>query len=195
VIKIILIRHGATPGNLKRKYIGRTDEPLCREGIEQIKALRKDGLKADRLFVSPMLRARQTAEILFPDMTADRLDGIAEMDFGIFEGKSADELSESLEYRSWVDSGCLDPIPDGERFDSFKHRCCAAFEGAVRGLSDGQCAAFVTHGGVIMALLEAFAKPKRPFYNWHVENGGWVECVCGDGQMTIARMKTEPHNE
>ena len=31
-MKIYLIRHGETKGNLKKKYIGRTDEKLCSEG-------------------------------------------------------------------------------------------------------------------------------------------------------------------
>ena len=64
MIDIFFIRHGATEGNLRRRYIGRTDEPLCEAGIAQVKALQKRGLSVDRLFVSPMLRTRQTADIL-----------------------------------------------------------------------------------------------------------------------------------
>ena len=30
-MKIVLIRHGATKGNLEKRYIGRTDEDLCGE--------------------------------------------------------------------------------------------------------------------------------------------------------------------
>lgn len=64
MIELLFIRHGATAGNLRRCYIGRTDEPLCEAGIAQVKALQKRGLSVDRLFVSPMLRTRQTAELL-----------------------------------------------------------------------------------------------------------------------------------
>lgn len=60
MIDIFFIRHGATEGNLRRRYIGRTDEPLCEAGIAQVKALQKRRLSVDRLFVSPMLRTRQT---------------------------------------------------------------------------------------------------------------------------------------
>ena len=35
-MKLIFIRHGKTAGNLERRYIGRTDEPLCDEGIAEI---------------------------------------------------------------------------------------------------------------------------------------------------------------
>lgn len=93
MIELLFIRHGATEGNLRRRYIGRTDEPLCEAGVAQVKALQKRGLSVDRLFVSPMLRTRQTANILFPKMPYTVVDGFAEMDFGRFEGKAADELS------------------------------------------------------------------------------------------------------
>lgn len=53
MIDIFFIRHGATEGNLRRRYIGRTDEPLCEAGIAQVKALQKRGLSVDRLFGQP----------------------------------------------------------------------------------------------------------------------------------------------
>ena len=33
MIQLYLIRHSMTAGNLKKRYIGRTDESLCPEGI------------------------------------------------------------------------------------------------------------------------------------------------------------------
>ena len=35
-MKIVLIRHGATAGNIEKRYIGITDEDLCASGIEGI---------------------------------------------------------------------------------------------------------------------------------------------------------------
>ena len=59
MLKIYLIRHGKTQGNLSGKYIGaRTDEPLCQEGIRELEG--KNYPKAELLFVSPMKRCRQT---------------------------------------------------------------------------------------------------------------------------------------
>ena len=46
-----LIRHGRTAGNLERRYIGSTDEPLCPEGRQEISGLRAP--EADRVFASP----------------------------------------------------------------------------------------------------------------------------------------------
>ena len=53
MIDIFFIRHGATEGNLRRRYIGRTDEPLCEAGIAQVETLRKQGRSVDKLFVQP----------------------------------------------------------------------------------------------------------------------------------------------
>ena len=181
MIELLFIRHGATEGNLRRRYIGRTDEPLCEEGIAQVETLRKQGLSIDELFVSPLLRTRQTADILFPKMPYTVVDGFAETDFGRFEGKSADELSDDPAYQAWVDAMCLTPIPKGESVADFKIRCCEAFTETIRTVPDGSCVGFVVHGGVIMAILEAYARPKRDFYAYHIENG---ECLQGvyDGE-------------
>lgn len=92
------------------------------------------------------------------------VEGLRETDFGRFEGKNADELSSDPAYQAWVDAMCLTPIPGGEAAADFKKRCCKAFAETIAAVPDGMCAAFVVHGGVIMAVLEFFAYPKRDFY-------------------------------
>ena len=65
---IYLIRHGETFGNQKKRYIGTTDEPLCHSGrcfLAQIREKHRYPIP-DLLYCSPMLRCRETAEILFP---------------------------------------------------------------------------------------------------------------------------------
>ncbi len=175
--RILFIRHGATAGNLQKRYIGRTDEPLCEAGILQVQALRRHGLGADHLFISPMLRTRQTARLLFPNRQPVIIEKLTETDFGIFEGKNAEELCSNPAYRAWVDSGCRAAIPGGESVCGFKTRCCEAFTDAVAQLPERESAAFVIHGGGIMAILEAFACPHRDFYDTHIANGDYIECV------------------
>lgn len=63
-MKVLLLRHGETPGNRRRAYIGSTDEPLSPQGREQAQAVAVPPV--ERVYGSPMLRCRQTAEILFP---------------------------------------------------------------------------------------------------------------------------------
>ena len=176
MIHLQLIRHGATPGNLERRYIGRTDEGLSDQGREQILALKERLRPADRIFVSPMLRTRQTAELLFPDQEHTLVPGFEETDFGIFEGKTADELSTEPAYQAWVDAMCMTPIPGGEAVEDFRRRYCENFQKILSELPDGSSAALVIHGGGIMAVLEHFARPHRDFYDYHVANGTVTEC-------------------
>ncbi len=185
MIEIFFIRHGATVGNLHRRYIGRTDEPLCEAGVAQVEALRKRGLSVDKLFVSPLLRTRQTAELLFPQMPYTVVNGLAETDFGRFEGKSADELSGDPAYQAWVNAVCLTPIPEGESVADFKTRCCKAFAETIKNVPDGSRVGFVVHGGVIMAILEAYARPKKDFYAYHIGNGECLVCTYDGHVLTI----------
>ena len=39
---------------------------------------------------------------------------------------------------------------------------------------EGQSAAFVMHGGCIMAICEALARPRRDFYSYHIANGQYL---------------------
>lgn len=185
MIDIFFIRHGATEGNLHHRYIGRTDEPLCEAGVAQVEALRKQELSVDHLFVSPMLRTRQTAELLFPQTPYTVVDGFAETDFGRFERKSADELSDDPAYQAWVDAMCLTPIPEGESVADFKTRCCKAFAEMIQTVPDGSRVGFVVHGGVIMAILEAYARPKKDFYAYHIGNGECLACTYDGYVLTV----------
>lgn len=65
-MELLLLRHSITPGNLKRQYIGSTDQPLAPEGEALARKRRGEMPEIGGLWVSPMLRCRQTAALLFP---------------------------------------------------------------------------------------------------------------------------------
>lgn len=120
-MKVLLLRHGETPGNRRRAYIGSTDEPLSPQGREQAQAVAVPPV--ERVYGSPMLLRRQTAEILFPGAEYHPVPDLRECDFGAFEGKSYEELKDDPAYRSWIDSGGEGEIPEGE---SAQHSAAAA---------------------------------------------------------------------
>ncbi len=190
MIRVLFVRHGATAGNLERRYIGRTDEPLCPLGVEQVRQLREEELTADYLFISPMRRTRQTAQLLFPHLTARVEEGLRETDFGVFEGRTATELSGNADYQRWLDTMCQGAIPGGEQVADFKRRCCETFQECMQKLPEGCCVAFVVHGGVIMSVLEAYACPHRDFYDYHVPNGSCVACGYENGVLTLEKSIT-----
>lgn len=172
---IYLLRHGATIHNQKGQYQGRKlDVPLTAEGLA---ALRRADIDPQVVYVSPMLRARQTAAALFPDAALIPVPDLEEMDFGAFAGRSYREMEHDPAYRAWVDGNCLGPTPGGEDRAGFSHRVCRAFVPLVdKALAEGQETLVVlAHGGVQMAVLERFGLPRRDYYQWCGPlAGGWV---------------------
>lgn len=175
MLKLWLIRHGKTEGNKKGRYIGVTDEPLCREGREFLREL--DYPWPEAVYVSPMKRCTETAQILFPDRKLHIIEELAECNFGEFENKNYLELAGNSNYQAWVNSDGTLPFPGGESREDFKRRSMIGFEKAVAGCirSEISCGALVIHGGTIMNIMEEFADIERPFYEWHVKNGGGYE--------------------
>ena len=100
-MRIYLIRHGKTPGNQLNRYIGITDEPVLEEDQEQLK--KQNYPKAERLFVSPLLRCRQTAACIYPGQEQQVIQNLRECDFGRFENKNWKEMTGDAEYQAWLD--------------------------------------------------------------------------------------------
>ena len=183
--ELILIRHGKTAGNLLGRYIGsRTDEPLCDEGREGLAG--KQLPEVERLYVSPMKRCVETAEILWPEFdrkNIQKVTDLRECDFGDFENKNYKELSGNGDYQAWIDSNGTLPFPNGESMDLFKSRCLEAFAQIVEEVSGAEQkwkdsgetgifrAGIVVHGGTIMAILEQYGYPKRAYFDYQVKNG------------------------
>ena len=83
---ITLIRHGKTLGNLEKRYIGITDEPLSKQGVEEIVAGNYPA--CDILFSSPLRRCKETAKIIYPAKEPIVIQELKETNFGRFEGKN-----------------------------------------------------------------------------------------------------------
>ena len=171
-MEILLIRHGKTPGNRQRRYVGRTDEGLSEEGIFQLR--QRTYPPCDFLVSSPMRRCLETAEVLYGGQQVHICPGLEEMDFGEFEYKNYEELKDSPAYQRWIDGGGREAMPGGESREVFSRRCVTAFAKMVDDLLTRQGirrAAAVVHGGTIMAVMEAFGSPRREYFQWQLANG------------------------
>ena len=174
--KLHLIRHGLTEGNLKGLYIGSgSDLPLCAEGRAQLKTLKKDfGYpQVPLVFTSPMKRATETAEILFPGVRQIELDDLREMAFGKFEGRAVQELVKDPEFAQWMDPTSR-TVPAGAEdrkmfFNRTSSMLMKMFEYMLR--THTEEAACVTHGGVIMSMLSQRALPSRHPEQWMADPG------------------------
>lgn len=95
-MRLILVRHGQTEWNQLGRIHGRTDIPLNDTGIMQARAAGEwlSQRRIDAVYSSPMQRAFDTAtEIARPHgLPVISLDDIIEIDFGLWEKKTADEL-------------------------------------------------------------------------------------------------------
>lgn len=147
---IYVVRHGETEWNALNKVLGRTDMPLNSNGINQAKELAgmlKD-LKPDVFLSSPLIRARQTADIISAEINAEYSvdDRLIEQDFGTFEGidRFAREYQDAKrEY--------FVRYPGGESFFDMAARIYPLIKEL-----EGKNALLVTHGGVCRVIRSFF---------------------------------------
>ena len=180
-----IYRHAPTRMNRAHRYQGMQDEPLDWEG-EQVAYAIEPSRTTRVVYVSPLSRSRQTARILFPSAQQVVVDGLAEMDFGDFDGFTYRELSDDPRYQEWVDSGCTSQCPNGESRAQFVDRIAAGIrmvlrDARERGLHE---AVVVAHGGTAMAAYSAFAQSDRDYFDWHMD-------VCGGLRARIVRFDGE----
>lgn len=150
-MRLLLIRHG------------RQSSPLCNVDVDlsdvgkqqaQLLAKRLINLKPDRIYTSSLLRAKQTAGILFGEDSSFLERGeLNEMDFGSMTGGAdADNLVLYPEYYAAKKRKEANlRIPEGECPSEVYDRAVTVVEEAIA--SGAETVVFVTHGGVIRALV------------------------------------------
>ena len=157
---VIMLRHGVTRHTLKKVFsgLGGDDPSLTDLGREQAKRaaarLARRG-PIDAIVSSPLLRARETADVVAGELGLDvELEpGFAEMGFGEWDGLAFFDIMERWpdDMRSWLDSPDIAP-PGGESFDTVFKR---VDEARKRLLIDyeGQTVIVVSHVTPIKMML------------------------------------------
>lgn len=98
VYHFVFVRHGESLGNVQSRWQGQSDYPLTERGRAQARALadrwQAEGVKFDLILASPLVRARETAEILSSALDAKvEIDPILLERFaGDMEGLTPDEV-------------------------------------------------------------------------------------------------------
>ena len=170
MIRIALIRHSITTGNLEKRYIGTTDESLCKEGIELIES--KTFPLAKLVYCSPLLRCIETAKLIYKEIEPIVYNELRECDFGLFENKNYIDLQGNIDYQNWINSNGTLTFPRGESREDFKKRSVKAFDKIINDILDRdiETSAMIVHGGTIMAILDEYSYPHKDFYHWQVKN-------------------------
>lgn len=195
-VALLLVRHAATKGNREKRFIGATDEPLSELG--RLQAMERHLPEPQRVWCSPLRRAQESAQLLWPDQTPIVLPGLRELDFGQWEGKTWEQVGNPAVYDPWIAEDSSAAFPGGETLGAFRARTTDALKeiAAVCRKEGLNSAAIVTHGGVLMALLSAHALPHHNYFHWSCPNlGGFqvtldLKTLCMTELCVLPEVKT-----
>jgi broad specificity phosphatase PhoE len=144
--RVVLVRHGETAWSRDRRHTGRTDIPLTALGETEAAALgpRLAGWRFAAVLVSPLARARQTAELAGledPEFTPDLL----EWDYGDYEGRSTQAIR--AVHPGW--DLFADGVPGGETIHQVATRVDRVIARVRAGSGDVVC---VAHAHLLRVL-------------------------------------------
>lgn len=178
---LYILRHGTTDWNVLRKLQGRTDIPLNEAGraLARKAAETYADVHFDVCYCSPMVRARETAEILLegrniPIIPDNRL---REMSFGIYEGtEKCLEIPGCPVAEVFRDPANYRAVPEGESFAELFARTGAFLrEVAEPELEKGKDVLIVGHGAMDESIVcQVKGLPLEEFWSTPIDNCGLI---------------------
>jgi probable phosphoglycerate mutase len=154
---IYLFRHGETEWSLSGQHTGTTDLPLLPEGEaaarELADVLRKH--RFERVLVSPLQRARRTAELAgLGDFEVEPL--LREWDYGAYEGVTTKQISAEIghPWEVFVDGVAPGETP-GETVEQVAERAQQVIDKVWPDLEHGDVALF-GHGHALRVLTATY---------------------------------------
>jgi len=189
----LLLRHGATELSAERRFSGRDDIALTKEGIRQA------GLAARRLaaapgvdviVTSPLQRARRSAEAVAEATGAPMIvdDDLAEADFGQWQGLSFAEASQRWpdELAAWLASPDAAP-PGGESFAVVALRVLGAMDRLIKA-HQHSTAVVVSHVTPIKTLVcRALLAPPEAMFRMNLDVASLTRIDCFDNGSALLR--------
>ncbi len=200
-MRLFLIRHGQSAGNAAGRVQGLDDQPLTKVGREQALDLAYR-LESEQnlcaLYASPLLRARQTAEIICRHLGLDLSldDRLKEYDCGAVTGMSFEEVCASYPEiaAAWQRSLWRVPIPGEEGIELFQQRVLSAMQDILDRHADGDAIAIVAHGGTLGAYLGGLlGMDYRKRQPWVFDNACLSILVLGGVRARIALLNDTCH--
>jgi len=162
LFRLTLVRHGETEAQSSVRYYGRTDVPLSGLGRKQMARVR-DVLASRRfaaIYCSTLSRASEAARIIGDGYLAaggappTPIAGFDEVDFGEWEGLTADEIQTRYPWRyaEWQTRGSDFAYPCGESSREFRRRVARTLHAVLAEAPRGDLL-FVLHKGVIRCIV------------------------------------------
>lgn len=166
-MKLYFVRHGESTANLLMEFSNSGfKHPLTEKGIEQARTLAQglSGMRFERIFSSPVMRAVQTARILAESLQSplEISEALREWSVGIYEGTTDPEgwdlhrrVQEDWFYHQKFDS----KMPGGENFHEIRARFVLFIDNLVQqGKGTDKNYLLVAHGGLYLAMLPVIFK-------------------------------------
>lgn len=199
----VVVRHGVTQHSLERRFSGssgRFDPPLVAEGIAQAELAaaeleRRGG--GDVLVTSPMLRTRQTAEILGSaiGLTPVVVEGLQEGNFGEWDGSTFGEVMARWpeEMAAWLASPDVAP-PGGESLRQISVRVSRALD-EVLAAHPGRRVVVAAHVGTIRAMTaRALGSPLESMNRMELAPASITTLTWyGDGNASMRSFAEQGH--
>jgi len=174
IMKIICIRHTAVDVSKGICY-GQKNVNVSSSYPEELLQI-KEKLKSmdipDKIYTSPLLRCFNLAEDLFPDYSVIQDTRLEELNFGVWEGKTWDEIYAQKKGRYWMDHYLSVCCPKGESYQDLKNRILS-FCSEISLLKSSNIV-LVTHAGVIRIIRSVITKEpiEKMFSDFSPEYGG-----------------------
>lgn len=189
MLRMLLVRHGESVGNVDRKYSGYTDDELSELGREQVKkvAARLRGEQIAAVYASDLVRAYDTAAAIAAEhgLTVSKMPGLREINFGEWDGVLAAEILSRWgdDIARWREDPLHVRVPGGETYAEVKERFLASLQ-AIAARHEGETVVVATHGGPIAALYCGLLQKK--FFECSVKNTAICELEFGpDGIKAV----------
>jgi broad specificity phosphatase PhoE len=192
-MKIYILRHGETALNVRRLMQGCLDKPLNQNGrdLAVITGKAMKGICFDRCISSPLIRAKETAEIILRESgnttEIEYDDRIREIDFGDLEGKSLSEMGEDGNL-FYTDPFRFAGFPNGERISDLCERT-QAFIKELTAKDDGKSYLISTHGCAMRAMVNGLFDDPSDFWRGHAPyNCSFTIIECDGGVPRITAL-------
>ncbi len=173
VKKWYLIRHGETDFNKKRFFYGKADVSINETGKEQAALLHQlmKGRNISRVYTSQLKRTQETAAIIFPDHTPIAYKALNERDFGLWEGRTANEIQAAfpLVWEEWLERPFEVTPSKAEPFDKFKERVWSIAK-EIRETADSEIV-IVGHLGVLRLIYQFLVNMEADFWSIDIPQG------------------------
>ncbi len=197
-----MIRHGQTTCNQAAVIQGpRVDSHLSDEGHAQVRRLGQafSETPIDALYVSPMVRARQTADAVVAsrpdDLVAQVVPEYYEMDFGTLCGRNLGEVQDTLNevIDAWNLGFVQTPFPGGESPVVAQHRV-RPFVRRVAAEARDKDVAVVGPGRVNRILVATLTNtPLSELDRFPQDNANITHLDLHDDQLVVRRLNDTRH--